>query len=564
MDDLESLDPDRRCYCGKVYQTHASLLRHSRTCPALSEDCKSILRILACLGPRPVPADLFYRGLFPFKTWNENGNESFDRLAKLEPVFSNFARLDRAVQVACAIPAVQPTDSLVGPDTESYPWWADRDLAFQTSCRIFVRNELSRNPEQLLCWQRETVRLILHSFPHQDLDAKFIEKGRAFFPFVLPALQGILADTLHLDEIRRGVDVCIAASAFGAPYAKNQILDMAQSLLRRASPSPLGLVIQLRQTTLRLLNGEPAVTTFHPESGRKGNALLGEYLLIQAQSAAEQGHISRSWQLLDQWAPAYAAQPSLLESIMSFRFDLMKGKLSRYQGAFEKSRLHLEALTNQYPAPRAQFLSQLHLIAVYGELALWDRGKTLLAGIVATTNPRKRLFQLSRAEFHLARGLDGSDDDISIAKKSFVNLSAEYEEVVPARLAAKRNFARVCLGLAIISHMQRRERPYFALLHALNDWRLAYEACLGSSIFEREPGFPALICLLSIAEIKVSLDDFTWTNDLHSAQELWAELRQRESDQRFFFANIGTRWANMVCNWLEEAGKVRVLPQWVP
>lgn len=97
MDDLECLDPERRCYFGKVYQTHASLLRHSRTCPALTEDCKSILRILACLESRPVPADLFYRALFPLKAWNENGNESYDRLAKLEPVFNNSVRLDRAV-----------------------------------------------------------------------------------------------------------------------------------------------------------------------------------------------------------------------------------------------------------------------------------------------------------------------------------------------------------------------------------------------------------------------------------------------------------------------------------
>ncbi|KAK4652592.1 hypothetical protein QC762_0074720 [Podospora pseudocomata] len=87
----------------------------------------------------------------------------------------------------------------------------------------------------------------------------------------------------------------------------------------------LDQAVQLRQAALRLLNGKPPIT-FNAESEPKGNALLGEFLLVQAQSAAEQGHISRSWQLLDQWTPAYVAQPSLLESIMSFRFYLMRGK----------------------------------------------------------------------------------------------------------------------------------------------------------------------------------------------------------------------------------------------
>ncbi|KAK4171221.1 hypothetical protein QBC36DRAFT_316000, partial [Triangularia setosa] len=357
---------------------------------------------------------------------------------------------------------------------------------------------------------------------------------QVLYPFVLPALQEISADTLSLDEVKRGVGVCIAASAFGSPNAKERILDMAQSLLGRLSSLPLRLAVQLRQTALRLLNSEP-VAIFKPESGREGNALVGEFLLVEAQSAAEQGHISRSWQLLDQWIPVNVAQPSLLENIISFRFDLMRGKLSRYKGAFDKSRLYLEPLSSQYPALRAQFLSKLHLIAAYGELALWDKGSALLAGIVTTTSALGRSFTLLE---------DSKDDDINLAKNLFIDLSADYEKVTPSRPAAKRNFARVCLGLAVISHIQRRGKPYFALLHALNDWRLAYEAYLGSSILDRGPGFPVLICLLSVADIKVSLDDSTWRIDLHSAQEIWAELRQGESDQRFF-ANIGTRWANM-------------------
>lgn len=69
------------------------------------------------------------------------------------------------------------------------------------------------------------------------------------------------------------------------------------------------------------------------------------------------------------------------------------------------------------------------------------------------------------------------------------------------------------------------------------------EACL-SAVSKRGPGFPELICLLSM---NVLLNDLTWVNDLQSAWELyWDAVDQ------------------YVRHWLEEAGKVRVLPQWLP
>ncbi|KAK4163078.1 hypothetical protein QBC43DRAFT_320485 [Cladorrhinum sp. PSN259] len=599
MDGMEDLDPNRRCICGKVYQTLQSLERHMRQkcLVAFSEDCKAILRILSCLEPRPVPADLFYRALSPFKVWNENGNESLGRLAKLLPIFSDSQRLDHAIRIICAIPAVEATDSAVSPDTESYPWWADCDLILDAQCRAFIHNELHRLPGQLLSWQLETIRVILQAFPHRDLDNKFIEKGRAFSPFVLPALQKLEEGSfqsfpqhpsLHLDEIERGIDVCIAVTLFGNFPAKEAALSMAQSLLRWIPSSPrvpLGqtIQVQVRQMALCLIHGQPVPTSFPLGDRQKGkrNALLAEFLLIQAQRCAEQGYISHSWQFLDQWMPAYAAQPSVLETIISFRIDLMKGKVCRYQGAFEKSRIYLEPLASQYPAPQAQFLSKLHLISVYGELSLWDKGKDLLSrwdmgkdllsrlegrdsptNIAATADPQKRLLQLTWAEFHLARGLDGSDNDLLTAKELFVGLIKGYEEIIPSRQATKRNFARVCLGLAIISHVQRRGKPDFALFRALNDWRLAYDACIKSSTVDNGPGFPALVCLLSITELKASLNDTTWKADLRCARELWAGLRQRELDQRFFFSNIGTRWANLVCDWLGAVEEPLVLPRW--
>lgn len=64
---------------------------------------------------------------------------------------------------------------------------------------------------------------------------------------------------------------------------------------------------------------------------------------------------------------------------MSFRIDLMKGKIRRLRGNFDVSQQYFEPLSGQYPSLRSQFLSRLHLIAVYTVLGLWEKGQALIS-----------------------------------------------------------------------------------------------------------------------------------------------------------------------------------------
>jgi hypothetical protein len=46
---------------------------------------------------------------------------------------------------------------------------------------------------------------------------------------------------------------------------------------------------------------------------------------------------------------------------------------------------------------------------------------------------------------------------------------------------------------------------------------------------------------------------------LAKKSEILSRLKRDNVDSRFFFANLGTRWAQIISNWLEQVGKPRVL-----
>jgi hypothetical protein len=166
----DNFTPPWRCYCGKAYQVQTSLQRHSRTCPAVSEDCKSLLQLLACLEPQPVPGDVLFRVFHPFRVWNENGNEAFERSFQYPLVFESQDRLDKAIQDAVNSSALLVTIGSTTPEDEG-PWWAYRDFALPGTSQAFIQSDLAlqqaRSQREL-----EALRLILHYFPIPNLDTK--------------------------------------------------------------------------------------------------------------------------------------------------------------------------------------------------------------------------------------------------------------------------------------------------------------------------------------------------------------------------------------------------------
>ncbi|KAK4182113.1 hypothetical protein QBC35DRAFT_510595 [Podospora australis] len=554
--------PERRCYCGKRYQTVSSLGRHSRACPASLPDCKHLLELLAYMEPQPIPGDLFHRALLPLRTWNENGNETRERVFQLPAMFASTERLDAAVKNIIDTSAVKVSIGSTIPDADQAPLWAYRDLELPESSRTFLRNSLESQDSD--CRELEAARLVFNGFPIPDLDANFVQNGRVFFPLVVPQLQRLPMDKLLEDELPRMVEICISVSYFGDHHTKNKALALGQAIASRIALSPLALSVQLRQITLSLLNGKTVSFSLLPKTDRKGNSQRAEALLLHAQQAIEHGRISEAWALVKQWTPLYAAQPSSLENIMTSRLDYMKGKLHRFQGHFEVARRYFEPLFNQYPPPREQFSSGLHLIAIYSELGLWEKAKAVIDKIQIFTDRQRRLHRLAQAELSLSRGLCEFPDDLGLAKELFAGLANEYDSLVPCGKTMRRNFFRVCFGLAVIGHLKRQGQPEFGVVRCLNEWKLAYEASRGCLVAEE--GFPDLVCHLSMAQVKSSFREPgpDLRQDLERTQQIWSTLSSQTLEQRFFFTNLGTRWVDMVSEWLEQSGMPRIVPPWRP
>ncbi|KAK0736779.1 hypothetical protein B0T21DRAFT_183873 [Apiosordaria backusii] len=508
-----STDPERRCYCGKLYQTISSLGRHTRGCPASSGDCKRFLQLLAYLEPGPVPGDLFRRALFPFRKWNENGNESRERPFQLPDVFSDEGRLVKAVKDAI--------------DTHAL----------------------------------DSMRLVFHGFPISDLDVSFVEKGNALLPFVVPLLYKLSVDKLLAGELPSTIEVCISMSHFGDHGFKGHALAVAQTLADRIGPSPLDFSIALRRATLALAGGQTASVSLSPGLDRKGNSQRAEAILFRAQQYVELGHVSEAWKLVGQWTPFHAAQPSSLETVMSSRLDFMKGKLHRFQGSFEAARQYFEPLSSQYPPTRIQFSARLHLIAVYTELGLWEKAQTVADGIEIASGRQRRLYRLAQAELFLSRVLCGFEEDLPSAKGLFAEIVSEYEGLggLPSGKTMRRNFFRACFGLAVIGHLQRRGQALFGALGSLSGWELAYRASRECLVVAE--GFPDLICHLSMAQVQSSVAGQSGPS-LERAKQIWAALSSQGLEQRFCFTNLGTRWVDMVSEWLEASSCPRIVSQW--
>lgn len=163
-----------RCYCGKVYQSHASLQRHGRNCDASSEDCKLLLQLLACLELRPIPGNLFYRAFYPFRVWSENGNLSYKRDIPLPVIFENQERLGKAIRSAIKAGAIQTRIGTVIPDVGiEAPGWAYDDMLLLEASWKFIRRELALGQATATSKiELDVGRLLLHSFPTPDLDER--------------------------------------------------------------------------------------------------------------------------------------------------------------------------------------------------------------------------------------------------------------------------------------------------------------------------------------------------------------------------------------------------------
>lgn len=346
---------------------------------------------------------------------------------------------------------------------------------------------------------------------------------------------------------------------------KELAVSTAERLLSSDTPPHITCQVWLRRQTLGQLYGHrlSLPDDLPPPRNSWLNAQHAQFLILTAQQDIEDGAFANIWTYLH-WKPLNAAQPSKIEEIVASSLTCLEGKLHRFQGQFVAAQNRLELLNGQLPPPSCEFLVKLHLAAVYSELGLWEGAEKVLKSIRDATGSRSRLAELSRAEVELSKCLARYDPKRwDGCATSFRNLSQSYmrEDLKQKSKTMRRNLLRACIGLAIISHLQTgRSDNIISLVDTLGQWQTAIAACRECLISDE--GFIDLICYLGSAEVRLRMSDPMADTDLAKAVDIRDRLGGRSMLHRFIFASLGTRWSDMLDDWIEGHGRDRVLSRW--
>lgn len=551
----------------------AALRRHRPECTLSKEPYRDFLSLLACLGGS-VPGDTLYRASRTAYQWNEQGAVVPDVSCNLPGFLTNISTLEqivRTVQISgSGVVTLSPQHAgFNNLKSDGSPFWASRQFQMSPSLQEFITRDLQPwkiDSEMLLSyWKKVAVRLLTHTFPVEQIDPQSIRRGQVYTPLLQPFLgEFIISNFARTQECNRLIALCIGASKFGAKGSKELALYTAQQLVHDGTPPHVAGQVQLRQLQLRQLWGEQIIMpSAVPPTNPSLNALQGRFSIIIAQQHIEDGYIGKPWSYLS-WKPLHAAQPSRIEQIVEADILYLKGKLYRFSGNFTAAQQCFELIAGQIPSPPSLFRVKLQLAAVYAELGFWQKGHSILGTLQSVSEAQARLIQLSTAELALSECLDATSfDKLESAEALFRGLYNSYlqQDIDSRAKPFRRNLFRACVGLAIIRHLQSRSENRIGLINALGYWRTAKAAARECLIPEK--GFPDLICCLASAEILLRLSDATADEELERVAEISDRLDIGRLQQRFTMTSLGTRWADLVNDWLESRGRHRALPRWV-
>lgn len=558
-----------QCYCGRSYTSAASLRRHRPDCVLSSEPHRDFLCLLACLGGL-VPGDLFHRASTPAFCWNERGATARDNSCELPGFLTDSSALNeiiRAVQALRVVQLVQPPSSYRLDDGS--PLWASCQFQMSPSLLEFIPRDLrpwTVDGETLLTtWKKTALKLLAHAFPIEDIDTKFFTRGPAYTPLLIRLISDnfVIESYGSSEECHRLALVCACASRFAGREDQYLMLSISHKLIIGTDNTPPSLAYRIQlhlQRTSQLFGGRPSIPLPPRPITHHINALEAEALLLRAQQDIDDGKVSRPWDYIH-WKPLNAAQPSKLEDIAAIRLSLFTAKLHRLAGNFLCSYRILQLLIGQRPALPCQYLlrAKLQLTAVCGELGFWDEGRQVLQSMEGVLRNDSQMIRLSEAEFHLSRSLalvEGSQRDIGAFRDLLDSAMQESLDVKPKPL--RRILLRCCVGLAILAHVRSRTGNHISLVDALNTWQTAKAACR----LLPEQYFLELMCCSATAEVLLRLSDPTATAELEKAIEIRDRVDAAGAQNRFVIATLGTRWADLLNDWIEAHGRPRVLRPW--
>ncbi|KAK5107185.1 hypothetical protein LTR62_001657 [Meristemomyces frigidus] len=261
---------------------------------------------------------------------------------------------------------------------------------------------------------------------------------------------------------------------------------------------------------------------------------------------------------LEKVKPLHSTKISPLEEAVQLEADVLRGKIQHFTGKFSDAKKLLERVVGMihHPERSAPSRAIAHLSAVCCELGEYEQGiryaeSHLSPGEYSPNSMNERRLRLALASAYLVKAMwivrsvlpsdvppNNAHDVLHKAQEILEGLNA-YN---PAKLsrADKINRVSICLGLAIIAHLQRK------FVTALQ-W---YESVLSAS---SECGWASgYVEAMTLSSMSVILHT---TKDVSQAEKYERQALSIYQERSFYFVGFGTLWPEIVGRWLKRLGR---------
>ncbi|PTD04502.1 hypothetical protein HYE67_001031 [Fusarium culmorum] len=313
-----------------------------------SEDASVLLVLLSFFSHcEKIPLDLFVRGSTPRKRWTVEGNIEFANATRvglaseLVDLLSDAQRLTRAFDELCQSAAVL-----------RYP-----DETYHLNEDMSARVHRSLVPDTLPFWRQQALVVAYRAIPW-----KYIEFPdpvvRSFLPHLHHVAEAFQDCFEELPRATRTDFMLTLIEAFRFPDMAWKYFAIGQAELAagRLKDTHLRLCIGQTKAVLGRLSGnmDEAVSSLQDivsndpaaSASKRVRCEVGVAIIQRSLNCIQVADLSTAQKLLEDWDP-YDAEPSPLETILSFRKYSLLGRVMRLQGNFEKA---LELLKTAHQA----------------------------------------------------------------------------------------------------------------------------------------------------------------------------------------------------------------------
>ncbi|KAF4436591.1 TPR repeat:NB-ARC [Fusarium austroafricanum] len=426
-------------------------------------EAKLLLILLSFLSDSHVSTDMFSQAAMPRRGWATDGR--VETLSS-EWVLGHILPTNATLQAAF--------DSLV--DLSLVSSTADATYSVNTDTRTMILNTL---PVELHSfWRQQALYVACAAIPWKYLHPPNLEIRETIKPHIIHTLDAVRDcdgyESVPVDYLTRLVSALIEASRFSGLKWKRTMITEARKILGHTSNGYLELLIAQREVLLDRLSKEPATRVTSNQdlhNDRRTHSVSGSAVIQETLNYFQNEKLSLALNTMNKWSPMQG-QVSTLENIITFRINILRGKILRYQGNFEEAIQSLRLSQDLIEAQKDIYFDEdigdliSELADTLQELGDFAQSEALLRTQLSQDNntpATKIILQLSLAE-------------CLFGQQKFSGAEMYYSNLKNCDTMTKMARLRFCITAAKLCHVQSNLTDAFAwwteALQAINKFPL--------------------------------------------------------------------------------------------